>query len=109
MKLHDLSLRDRDALSAMRDATKANPVLPKRYLFRRDAAHHLMKLGLASYRCFDGKSSGGYWLTAKGHSVLKNVLATDPLRNNPVVGFMSEAQAEGILAEIRDEKRRGVW
>jgi hypothetical protein len=25
----------------------------------------------------------------------------DPLRNNPVVGFMSEAQAEGILAEMR--------
>jgi hypothetical protein len=27
--------------------------------------------------------------------------ANDPLRNNPVVGFMSEAQAEGILAEMR--------
>lgn len=25
----------------------------------------------------------------------------DPLRNNPVVGFMSEEQAEGILAEVR--------
>ena len=25
----------------------------------------------------------------------------DPLRNNPVVGFMSEAQAESILAEMR--------
>lgn len=31
----------------------------------------------------------------------------DPLRNNPVVGFMSEAQAEGILAEMREEDRRG--
>jgi hypothetical protein len=31
---------------------------------------------------------------------------TDPLRNNPVVGFMSEAQAEGILAEMREERSR---
>lgn len=28
----------------------------------------------------------------------------DPLRNNPVVGFMSEAQAEGILEEMRQER-----
>ena len=27
----------------------------------------------------------------------------DPLRNNPVVGFMSEAQAERILEEMRNE------
>lgn len=33
----------------------------------------------------------------------------DPLRNNPVVGWMNEGQAESILADIRDEKRRGVW
>jgi hypothetical protein len=29
----------------------------------------------------------------------------DPLRNNPVVGWMSEAQAEGILEEMRNERR----
>lgn len=29
----------------------------------------------------------------------------DPLRNNPVVGFMSEKQAEEILEEMRDERR----
>lgn len=28
----------------------------------------------------------------------------DPLRNNPVVGFMSEEQAERILAEMRGER-----
>jgi hypothetical protein len=28
----------------------------------------------------------------------------DPLRNNPVVGFMSEAQAESILDEMRNER-----
>ena len=36
-------------------------------------------------------------------------LKGDPLRGNPLVGFISEGQAEGILAEIREEKRRGVW
>jgi hypothetical protein len=30
----------------------------------------------------------------------------DPLRNNPIVGFMSEEQAEGILAEMRAERCR---
>lgn len=29
----------------------------------------------------------------------------DPLRNNPVVGFMTEKQAEGILEEMRNERR----
>jgi hypothetical protein len=29
----------------------------------------------------------------------------DPLRNNPVVGFMSEEQAESILADMRNERR----
>lgn len=32
--------------------------------------------------------------------------ARDPVRNNPVVGFMSEAQAESILAEMREERLR---
>jgi hypothetical protein len=36
-------------------------------------------------------------------------LKGDPLRGNPLVGFISEEQAERILAEIREEKRRGVW
>ena len=29
----------------------------------------------------------------------------DPLRGNPVVGFMSEEQAERILAEMRGERK----
>ena len=29
----------------------------------------------------------------------------DPLRKNPVVGFMSEKQANGILEEMRQERR----
>ena len=33
----------------------------------------------------------------------------DPLRNNPVVGWMSEAQAERILAEMREEESRGIY
>lgn len=43
------------------------------------------------------------------HYLDKMTAPRDPLRNNPVVGFMSEKQAEGILEEIKDEKRRGVW
>lgn len=30
----------------------------------------------------------------------------DPLRNNPIVGGMSDAQAERILAEMREEESR---
>ena len=37
------------------------------------------------------------------HYAAGNRLA-DPLRNNPVVGFMSEKQADGTLEEIRNEK-----
>jgi hypothetical protein len=33
-----------------------------------------------------------------------NAPPSDPLRNNPVVGFMSEKQAEGILEEMRAER-----
>jgi hypothetical protein len=33
----------------------------------------------------------------------------DPLRNNPVVGTMTEAQAERILGEMREEESRGVY
>lgn len=32
----------------------------------------------------------------------------DPLRNNPVVGFMREEQAERILAEMREERCRNL-
>ncbi len=61
-----LSEQDVKALKAMAAATRDKCVLPARYVFRRDAADHLVRLGLAEYRGFDGKSHGGYWLTSHG-------------------------------------------
>ncbi len=79
---------------------------------------------------FDGKQKQGPFLHRPGdddsaavtfwgkrdlRDILRKALAmldehygkrADPLRNNPVVGFMSEAQAERILAEMREEEGR---
>lgn len=53
------------------------------------------------------KAMGGKWCQDKCQnprdcSASPNLVKrADPLRNNPVVGFMSEEQAERILAEMR--------
>lgn len=41
----------------------------------------------------------------KKQKKLAKVRGADPLRDNPVVGFMSEEQAERILAEMRGERK----
>ena len=63
----------------------------------------------------DDSAAVTFWSRGKLRQILQkaiNVLDEhhakkrgDPLRNNPVVGFMTEAQAERILAEMREEER----
>lgn len=65
-KIMCLSARNLKALLALAGASRQKPVLPERYKFRRDAAEHLCRLGLADYRGYDGKTHGGYWLTEAG-------------------------------------------
>lgn len=95
MQFSDLSKRDQDALAAMVGATRAKPILPRAYLFRRDAADHLVKLGLASFRGFDGVSSGGYWQTDKGWGVFRPHMTLKPLTvaQKRVLKSISEKQS----------------
>lgn len=45
------------------------------------------------------------WRTVPADKAIEHV-RPDPLRKNPIVGFMSEAQAERLLEELRSEKSR---
>ena len=71
-----LSKSSVDALRAMKDATRAKPVLPKMYVFKRNAAEHLVDRGLAQFRMFSKEEgAGGYWLTALGRAELAKLPA----------------------------------
>lgn len=54
----------------MVNGTREKPILPKPYQLHRGAADHLVDRGLAEFRGYDGKSHGGYWLTAAGRATL---------------------------------------
>lgn len=64
----------------------------------------------------DDSSAVTFWGKRDLRIMLRKALAMldehygsrDPLRNNPVVGFMSEKQAEGILEEMRSERRSDI-
>lgn len=63
----------------------------------------------------DDSAAVTFWSRGKLRQILQKAIdvldehhtkkRSDPLRNNPVVGFMTEAQAERILAEMREEER----
>jgi hypothetical protein len=72
-----LSNRSVAALKAMANATRDKPVLPKPYVFRRDAADYLVDNGLAHYRSYDGVSHGGYWLSPAGEAALTDGVSED--------------------------------
>lgn len=72
---------------------------------------------LTKRECKDSHDAESWLNTYRGRAAMRVVLERlaeravlrqkrDPLRNNPVVGFMSEAQAERILAEMREERCR---
>ena len=77
MTTKQISQRAGKALESLANATRQKPLLPKMYVFRRDAADHLCRLGLADYRGFDGKTHGGYFLTRRGRAALAVIASSN--------------------------------
>lgn len=87
-----------------------------------DNQHYPDITNLIKRECKDKHDAESWLNTYRGRAAMKAALVIvadhamntfartkrrDPLRNNPVVGFMSEAQAERILAEMRGERNAG--